>query len=59
MPDLTKAINPVPRADGLKMGSANTAFTTPDPTFGEYSSGYKDGDSSANGANIFGPQVSH
>lgn len=51
-----KANYPVGRADGLKMGSANTVYTTPDPSFGRYISGYT---SEPNSGNIFGSEAEH
>lgn len=57
--DINKAVNSVPRAEGLKMGEANSVLTTPNPTFGKYSSGYVDGANATNSESIFGKDNKH
>lgn len=59
MDKLTPANRPVPRADGLKMGNANTTLTTPNPTFGMYSSGYNEGKDAINKGNIMGSSTEY
>lgn len=59
MDKLTPANRSVPRADGLKEPGANTILTTPNESFGLYSSGYKEGKDAVNTGNIMSSKVTH
>lgn len=59
MEKLTPANRSVPRADGLKEPGANTVLTTPNESFGMYSSGYKEGKDAVNDGNIMGREAKH
>lgn len=59
MEKLTPANRSVPRADGLKTGAANTVLTTPEETFGKYTSGYNEGTNAINDGHIFGKEAKH
>lgn len=59
MVDINKATNQVPRANGLKYGNANIALTTPNPTFGKYSSGYVAGKDAVNEGQIFSKNTAY
>lgn len=52
MDKLSPATKSVPRADGIKYGNSNTTLTTPNPTFGKYSSGYVEGKDAVNKGQI-------
>lgn len=52
MEKLTPANRPVSRADGLMPGNANNTLTTPNETFGYYSSGYQEGKNAINDGHI-------
>ena len=45
---------PVARKDGIKMGSANSTLTTPNPTFGKYIGNYTPGSAVKEGGSLFG-----
>lgn len=56
---ITPANRPVNRADGVKYGNLNTTLTTPNPTFGKYSSGYNEGKDAVNIGNIMGKSTDY
>jgi len=51
---LTPPSKPVARKDGIKMGSANSTLTTPNPTFGRYMGSGASGSAVKAGSSLFG-----
>ena len=51
---ITPPTRKIPRADGLKMPSANSTLTTPNPTFGRYTGSGKSGAEAKGEGTIFG-----
>ncbi len=47
-------VKTVPKSDGIKMGSANTTMTTPDPVFGRYFGADTPGSDAVNSQKIMG-----
>lgn len=59
MDKISPATKSVSRPGGIKYGEANSTLTTPNPTFGKYSSGYKEGEKAINDAEVFSSKSAH